>query len=52
MPPLLFGLEVELDNLFASKWLINELSHIGFSIGYEEITRYKHSVIANEEEGI
>ena len=52
IPPLLFGLGVELDNLFASKWLINELSHLGFSISYEEITRYKHSVIASEEEGI
>ena len=51
-PPLLLGLGVELDNLFASKWLINELSHLGFSISYEDITRYKHSVIACEKEGI
>ena len=28
IPPLLLGLGVELDNLFASKWLINELSHL------------------------
>ena len=52
IPPLLLGLGVELDNLFASKWLINELSHLGFSISYEDITRYKHSVIASEKEGI
>ena len=52
LPPLLFGQGVELDNLFASKWLINELSHLGFSISYEEITCYNHSVIASEEEGI
>ena len=32
--------------------MINELSHLGFSISYEEITLYKHSVIAGEEEGI
>ena len=51
IPPPLFGLGVELDNLFASKWLINELSHLGFSRSYEEITRYKHSVIASEVDG-
>ena len=51
IPPPLFGLGVELDNLFASKWLINELSHLGFSISYEEITHYKHSVIASEVDG-
>ena len=28
IPSLLFGLGVELDNLFASKWLINELSKL------------------------
>ena len=50
--PQLFGLGVELDTLLVSKWLINELSHLGFSISYEEITLYKHSVIAGEEEGI
>ena len=52
IPPLLFGLVVDLHNLFASKWLINELSHLGFSISYEEITRYKHSVSSSEEEWI
>ena len=32
--------------------MINELSHLGFSIRCEELTRYKHSLIASEEEGI
>ena len=32
--------------------MINELSHLRFSISYEEVTRYKHPVIASEEEGI
>ena len=31
IPPLFFSLGVELDNLFAAKSLINELSHLGFS---------------------
>ena len=43
--PTLFGLGVELDHVFGSKWLINELSRLGFSIGYDEVNRYKQSVI-------
>ena len=52
IPSLLFSLGVVPNNLFVSKWLINELSHLGFSIGYEDIIRYKHSLIPSEEEGI
>ena len=43
--PTLFGLGVELDHVFGSKWLINELSTLGFS---DEVTRYKQSVIQSE----
>ena len=46
--PTLFGLGVELDHVFGSKWLINELSRLGFSIAYDEVNRYKQSVIQNE----
>ena len=46
--PTLFGLGVEVDHLFGSKWLINELSRLGFFISYEEVTRYKQSVIHSE----
>ena len=46
--PIPFGLGVELDHVFGSKWLINELSHLGFSITYDEVTKYKQSVIQNE----
>ena len=35
IPPLLFGLGVEMDHVFGSKWLINELSRLGFSISYK-----------------
>ena len=44
----LFGLGIELDHLFGSKWLINELSMLGFSITYDEVKRYKQSVIQSE----
>jgi len=33
---------------FGSKWLINELYRLGFSITYDEVTRYKQSVIQSE----
>ena len=46
--PTLFGLGVELDHVFGSKWLINELSRLGFSVSYDEVTRYKQSVIQSE----
>lgn len=44
----LFGLGVEVDHVFVSKWLINELSQLGFSISYDEVNRYKQSVIQSE----
>ena len=46
--PTLFGLGVELDHVFGSKWLVNELSRLGFSIAYDEVNRYKQSVIQSE----
>ena len=39
--PTLFGLGVEMDHVFGSKWLVNELSCLGFSISYDEVNRYK-----------
>ena len=46
--PTLFGIGVEMDHVFGSRWLINELSWLGFSISYNEINRYKQSVIQSE----
>ena len=43
--PVLFGVGVEMDHLYRSKFLVNTLFHWGFSISYDEITRYKQSVI-------
>ncbi len=41
----MFGVGVEMDHVFDSKWLINDLSHLRFSISYDEVVRYKLSVI-------
>ena len=51
IPPLLFRLSVELDHIFWSKWLINQLSRLGYSISYDEVTRFKQNsiVLANFE---
>lgn len=43
VPPLLFGLGVELDHLYGSKWLNEELFRLGFSISYREIVKYKQA---------
>ena len=32
--------------------MANDLSHLGFSTSYEQITSYKYSAIASEEEGV
>ena len=37
-----------MDHVFGSKWLVNELSQLGFSITYDEVNRYKQSVIQSE----
>ena len=50
IPPVLFGLGVECDHLFGSKWLVNELYRLGFSISSEEVGRYKQSVLSENIE--
>ena len=37
-----------MDHVFGSKWLVNELSRLGFSITYDEGNRYQQSVIQSE----
>ena len=46
--PIMFGVGIEMDHVFGSKWLINELSHLGFSISYDEVMKSKQSVIHSE----
>lgn len=52
IPPVLLGLGVEVDHVFGSKWLTNELAQLGYSVTYDEVLRYKQSVVAsmNEEQ--
>ena len=45
---ILFGLGIELDHVFGSKWLLKELNRLGFCIGSDEVTRYKQSIVENE----
>lgn len=37
-----------MDHVFGSRWLIDELARLGFSITYDEVNRYKQSVIQSE----
>ena len=50
--PLLFGLGVELNMKYRSKFLINQLSRLGFSITYEEIVRFKQSAVVHQSNHI
>ena len=45
IPPIIFGLGVELDQAFGSRWLLDDLYKLGFSISYTEVTRYKQNVM-------
>ena len=47
--PILLGLGVEMDHNFGSEWLINELARFGFSVNYNEVNRYKQSVVLGEK---
>ena len=46
--PTLFGVGVEMDRVFGSRWLVDELSRLEFSISYDEVKIYKQSVIESE----
>ena len=43
--PLLFGIGVQLDHAFGSKWLITHLSRLGFSVSYQQVRSYKKAVM-------
>ena len=49
IPPIRFRLLVELDPLFGSKWLLNELDWLRLSMSYSEVTRFKHSALVNDD---
>ena len=48
VPPILFGLGVDVDHVFGSRWLIDQLLKLGFCVSMDEVTRYKQSVIEND----
>ena len=48
LPLMLFGLAVEMDHVFRSRWQVDHLSKLGYSLSFYEVTRYKQSVIENE----
>ena len=45
LPPILFGLGVEMDHVTGSKWVITELNKLGFCVSYDEVTRFKQNVV-------
>ena len=49
IPLLLFGLRVEVDHAVGSKTLLIELSKLGHAISYDEVKRYKQSVVIDKD---
>ena len=48
LSPVVFGLGIEVEVVFGSKWLLIELNILGFSISPDEATQYQQTVICNE----
>ena len=48
--PLPFGLGVELERSFGSKWLLNHLAKLGFTVSADEVLRFKQSAIKHSKE--
>lgn len=49
--PLLLNLGIELDHMFGSKFLTKHLSRLGVCSSYEEVLRYKQSVVMSQVPG-
>ena len=47
----MFGLGIKCDHVFGSKWLVNKLFKLGFSISYSEVNIFKKSAVANPSMG-
>ena len=47
--PVPFGLAVELDHVFGSRWLLDKLYQLGFYSSNTEVTRFKLSVMVIED---
>ena len=48
MPPIMFGVGVQLDHVFGSKWLLSELNRLGFCASSDAVNCYKQAVVENE----
>ena len=48
MSPILFGIAVIMDHVFGSKWLVDELFRLGFSISHDELSLYKQYILQGE----
>ena len=46
IPPILFALAVEVDHLYGSRWLNDELFKLGFAISYSEVKRFKQASLS------
>ena len=49
--PVLFGVGVSIDHVTGSKALLQLMSRYGFSVSYDEINRFKQSVVQMDQEG-
>ena len=52
IPPLQFGLVVDVSMAMGSKWLNNELSRLGFALSYDEVLRFKQAVLLDKKKQI
>ena len=50
--PLVFGLAVQLDHEFGSEFLLQQLSRLGFCASYDEVTRFKTSLMSSGNDRI
>lgn len=50
--PIPFGLGISLDHVFGSQWLLNTLGRLGFTVSYDEVNRYKQSVMQCDVEDL
>ena len=49
IPPLLFALAIEMDHVYSSRWLIDQLNKFGFCESYYEVTRFKQGVVISDD---
>ena len=51
IPPIIFRLDTQLQNIFGSKWLVNHISKLGFSITANDELQFKQSANQNVDTG-